>query len=171
MTFPPTSPRISLIVAMSENRVIGRKNQLPWHMPGDLKHFKQLTSGHWVAMGRKTLDSIGKPLPNRTNVVITRQGAYTAPTGVLVAHGLNEAISLAAEAAQDELFILGGAEIFAQALPRAGRIHLTLIHANIDGDTYFPAFEGREWILAHDERHEADEKNPFAYSFQRYERR
>src|SRR5688572_24314058 len=136
--------RISLIVAMAENRVIGRNNQLPWHLPADLKHFKSLTTGHSVIMGRKTFESMGKPLPNRRNIVITRQANFRAD-GVDTAHSLEEAISLAKGDA--EIFVIGGAEVFRDALNGADRLYLTLIHATIEGDVFFPEVDWSEWTL------------------------
>lgn len=159
--------KISLIAAMSENRVIGRDGQLPWHMPADLAHFKRLTMGHHVIMGRRTFESMGKALPGRTNIVITRQQGWRAD-GVMVAHTLDEAVEASRQ--EDEVFVLGGAEIFRLAMPRARRIYLTLIHARIEGDTFFPEIDERLWKLVSDERHEADQRNAHAYSFQRYER-
>lgn len=159
--------RLSIIVAMSENRVIGRNNQLPWHLPADLKRFKQLTTGHAVVMGRKTFDSIGKPLPNRRNIVITRDKTFHAE-GIDVAHGLDEAIALVKD--QDEVFIAGGAEIFREAAGGADRMYITLVHAEVEGDVFFPEIDWSEWALIEDEKHEADQKNAFPMSFRRYER-
>jgi dihydrofolate reductase len=163
-------PHISLIAAMSENRVIGRGNQLPWHMPADLKHFKELTSGHTVIMGRRTFESINsKPLPKRRNIVITRQMNYS-PDGVTVAHDFDESMRVAAQASSlDEVFVLGGAEIFKLALPLANRIYLTVIHACIEGDTFFPQIDPHRWKLVSDDRHQPDEKNRHPFSFQLYE--
>jgi dihydrofolate reductase len=158
--------RISLIVAMSENRVIGRNNQLPWHLPRDLQHFKRTTLHHTVIMGRKTFESMGKPLPQRRNIVITRDRTYRA-AGIEIAHGLDEAISLCKN--EDEIFIAGGAEIFRQALHGADRMYLTLIHAKIEGDVYFPEVNWKEWTLLSDERFEADETNQHAMSFRTFE--
>ena len=159
--------RISLIVAMSENRVIGRDNRLPWHLPADLKRFKQLTTGHAVVMGRKTFGSIGKPLPNRRNIVITRDRNYRA-AGIEVAHGFDEAVALVK--GDDEVFIAGGAEIFREALGGADRMYITLIHATIDGNVFFPDVNWSEWTLIDDERHGVDNAHAYAMSFRRYER-
>lgn len=159
--------RLSIIVAMSENRVIGRDNQLPWHLPADLKRFKQLTTGHAVIMGRKTFDSIGKPLPNRRNIIVTRDRDFRAG-GIDIAHSLDEAIALARH--EEEVFIAGGAEIFREAASGADRIYLTLVHANVEGDVFFPDIDWNEWTLVEDERHEADEAHAYAMSFRRYER-
>lgn len=126
---------LSLIVAMSQNRVIGKNNKLPWHLPEDLKQFKKITMGHPIIMGRKTFESIGKPLPGRENIVITRDSSYRAE-GIRVTHSLQEAIQ--SFKVQDELFVIGGADIFKIALPFAHKIYLTLIAKNIEGDTFFP---------------------------------
>jgi len=159
---------VTLIAAMSENRVIGRGGGLPWRLPDDLKRFKRLTAGHHVIMGRRTFETLGRPLPNRINIVISRRPEY-APEGVHIAHDLDEALRLAA--ADPDPFILGGGEVYALALPRADRLELTLIHADIEGDTYFPEFDPADWTLIHDERHEPDERHEYAYSFRTYERR
>jgi dihydrofolate reductase len=159
--------RISLIAAMSENRVIGIYNKLPWHLPADLRHFRRLTTGHPVIMGRRNYESIGKPLPNRTNIVVTRNPDYRA-AGCLVTHSLDDAMNSAGN--DSEIFIIGGAEIYRQAFDRANRIFITLIHARIEGDTYFPEFEGPPWREISRERHERDENNPYSFSFLIYER-
>ncbi|MCP4661456.1 MAG: dihydrofolate reductase [bacterium] len=160
--------KISLIAAMAENRVIGRGNELPWHLPADLKRFKALTTGHVIVMGRKTFESIGKPLPNRHSVVITRNPEYRAP-GVSVVRNLEGALEKAA--GDDEVFVIGGATIFAQALPRADRLYLTLVHAEPPGDVKFPHLPADEWLLSEDEPHPADERHACPYTFRRYERR
>ena len=162
---------LSIIVAVANNNVIGRDNQLPWHMPADLKRFKQLTSGHHLIMGRGTFESVGKPLPNRINVVVTRRHEYQPPDGVAVARSLDEAISKAEAAGDPEIFIGGGTEIFNQVLHRADRLYLTRIHGEPEGDTYFPEFDDvSEWQLVDSEHYEADERNPYPYSFLTYER-
>ena len=160
--------RVSLIAAMAENRVIGVNNTLPWRLPADLKHFRGLTTGHHVIMGRRNYESIGKPLPDRTNVVVTHNRDYRAP-GCIVAHSLEEALGRAQ--ADPEIFIIGGAEIYRQAFARAGRLYLTLVHATVVGDTYFPEFASDRWNEISRERHEADAKNPYPYSFLVYDRR
>lgn len=158
--------KISLIVAMSENRVIGRGNALPWRLPDDLKHFKRITTGHAVVMGRKTYDSMGKPLANRRNIVITRQGGFRAE-GVTVAHSVEEAI---AQAGEGEVFIIGGAEIYKAAMPFVTRMYVTLIGADMEGDTYFPEFSRSEWRLIEQTEHPADERHAHAMNFQTYVR-
>ncbi len=152
---------ISLIVAVSTNNVIGKNNQLIWHLPADLKHFKQLTTGHTVFMGRKTYDSIGKPLPNRRNVVISR--SVDKITGCEVATSLEEALQLTQQ--ENEVFVIGGAEIYRKALPLAHRIYLTQIHQDFDGDTFFPSIDFQSWQETSREDFSPDEKNAFSYSF------
>lgn len=162
-------PRLSLIVAMSQNRVIGRAGGLPWRLSADLQRFKSLTMGHHLVMGRKTFDSIGRALPGRTSIVITRQTAWQPPAGVLVAHDLAAALALAAT--DEELFVIGGGEIYRLALPQAERLYLTLVEAEIDGDTFFPEFAPSQWSLASDTPHPADAKNEYPHRFRVYERK
>jgi dihydrofolate reductase len=143
---------LSLIVAMSENRVIGVENRLPWHIPEDLKRFKQITSGHPILMGRKTFESIGKPLPGRTNVVISRNRDYRVE-GVVTCFSLEEALQWAAKApGSDEIFVIGGGEIFRQALPIADRIYLTEVEWPFEGDAHFPDFDETAFQEARQER-------------------
>jgi len=158
---------LSIIVAMSRHRVIGLNNSLPWRLPADLKRFKRLTMGHTLLMGRKTLQSIGRLLPGRTIVVITRQKDFAAE-GVLVAHSIDEALKLAAG---DEVFIAGGAQIYHQTLPLADRLYLTIIDAEFAGDAYFPALDESDWQLLSEERHDPSEANPYSYRFLVYERK
>lgn len=158
---------LSAIAAMDKNRVIGQNNALPWHLPADLAHFKTLTTGHPILMGRKTHESIGRPLPNRTNIVLTRDQHYTA-AGVVIVHSLDEAI--AACSSDEEIFIIGGAEIYALALPRLSRLYLTLIDHAFPGDTQFPALNTHEWRETHRETHTPDEKNAYGYAFVQLER-
>jgi dihydrofolate reductase len=159
---------VSLIVAMADNRVIGRNNELPWHLPEDLKYFKRVTMGKPVVMGRKTFESIGKPLPGRDNIVITRNSTYQAE-GIYVVHTIEEAIALCEQLSQengnDELMVIGGAEIYTQSLPHANRLYLTRVHADVDGDAWFPEFDENEWQEISAERHSASEQNPYDYSF------
>ena len=159
--------KISVIAAMSENRVIGRDGALPWHLPTDLARFKSITTGHTVIMGRKTFESVGQPLPNRRTIVITRNNDYQC-AGVFIAHSLDEALDHVAR--EDEIFILGGEAVYRIALPRADRLYLTIIHATIEGDTHFPPFDPDQWKLVEDERHEPDDRHAYAFSFRRYER-
>ena len=153
---------------MARNRVIGRNNALPWHLPADLRHFKQLTMGHTVILGRKTFEAVGRPLPGRHWIVLTRDRAWRH-AGADVAPDLDHALSGVAH--EREVFIGGGAEVFALALPRADRLYLTLVHAEIDGDATFPAFDTTQWRLVDDEQHEADERHAYGFSFRRYDRR
>jgi dihydrofolate reductase len=161
--------RITLIAALAENRVIGRANGLPWHLPADLARFKRRTEGHVVIMGRRTFDSVGKPLPNRRCIVVTRKHDYHPP-GTEIAHSLEEAIERGRETEREEIFILGGAEIYALALPDVDRLELTVVHAEVAGDTFFPECDLGAWTLIEDERHEADERHEHAFSFRIYER-
>jgi dihydrofolate reductase len=160
--------RLSIIAALSSNNVIGRDNDLPWHLSTDLKRLKALTMGHHMIMGRKTYDSIGRPLPGRTFVVITRDPSFAAE-GVKIVHSLEDAIQVAA--GDDEPFIAGGAQIFEQAIHRADRMYLTRVHAEIEGDTWFPDFDDvSEWQLTDAEHFDADEKNDYPFSFLTYDR-
>ncbi|HYH09344.1 MAG TPA: dihydrofolate reductase [Thermoanaerobaculia bacterium] len=162
--------KLSMIAALSTNNVIGRNNDVPWRLSTDLKRFKALTMGHHLLMGRKTYESVGKPLPGRINVVITRREGY-APEGVTVVHSLEEAIRVAAAANDAEAFIAGGAEIYAQSMHRADRMYLTRVHADVEGDTFFPDFDDvTEWRLTDSEHCDADEKNEHPFSFLTYER-
>lgn len=158
---------ISVIVAMSENDVIGREGGMPWRMSDDLRRFKKITMGHHILMGRKTYDSIGRPLPGRTTVVISRTATYDNPN-IRVVRSLPQALDIAAQ--DDEVFVTGGAQIFTLALPLAERIYLTRIHCEIAGDTFFPAVDMNQWKLVEEERHAADERNQYDYSFQTFNR-
>ena len=161
---------ISIMAALATNNVIGRDNTLPWHMPADLKRLKTTTMGHHVLMGRKTFEDVGKPLPGRVTVVITRDPHFAAE-GVAIARSVDEAISKAEAAGDDEIFILGGAEIFRQTIHRADRMYLTRIHAEPEGDTFFPEFDDvNEWRLVDAEHFEPDERNAHPYSFLTYQR-
>ncbi len=157
----------TIVVAISENNAIGKNNQLLWYLPADLKHFKQITTGHTVVMGRKTFDSVGKPLPNRRNIIITRQ--KISIEGCEVASSINEAFALCAD--EQEVFIVGGAEIYRQSIHLTDRIYLTIVHQKFDADSYFPEFNYNEWVETEREDHEPDEKNKLAYSFITLQRR
>ncbi|MFZ2490586.1 MAG: dihydrofolate reductase [Thermoanaerobaculia bacterium] len=158
------------MVAVTTNGVIGRDGDLPWHLSSDLKRFKALTTGHHLIMGRKTFDSVGKPLPGRVNVVITRDPECRID-GAIVVNSIEDAIRVAEEAGDAEAFIGGGAEIFAQTLHRADRMYITRIHTELEGDTFFPDFDDvSEWQLVDSEHCEADEKNDYPFSFLTYER-
>ena len=161
---------ISLIVAASENNAIGKNNQLLWHLPNDLKFFKNTTWGMPVIMGRKTFEAVNKPLPGRFNIVITRQAGWKAD-GVIVAKDLKEALQKAAETNCKEIFIIGGGEIYKQSMEIADKIYLTRVHATIEGDTFFPMVDENKWQLIANEDFEVDEKHAFAYSFQVWERK
>lgn len=158
---------LSLIVAMGRNRVIGNNNRLPWHLPEDLAYFKRVTSGHTVLMGRKTFESIGRPLPNRRNVVITRDPTYRA-SGCDVVHSLREAVDRHRD---DEIFVIGGAEIYRQALPLADKLYVTYIDEDFEGDRYFPELEPLEWKLVSEVPGTGNDDNPYSYTFRVYERK
>ena len=156
---------LSIVVAIAENSAIGKDNQLLWHLPADLKHFKQITSGHTIIMGRKTYDSIGKPLPNRRNIVITRNEDLKIE-GVEVVNALDQALAICKdENAQQEVFIIGGAEIYKYALEKTDRIYLTRVHENYEADTFFPEIAQDQWQETDIEHHQPDEKNKVAYTF------
>ncbi len=161
---------ISLLLAADENGVIGKNNQLPWHLPNDLKYFKNLTWGMAILMGRKTYESIGKPLPGRRNIVITRQRDF-AVQGIDIVHSIEEAETIATNADIKEIFIIGGAEIFNSILPRAGKVYLTRIHHQFDGDVFFAELNNNEWQLVSEKYCEPDEKNKYAHTFQVWERK
>ena len=158
---------ISFVLAAGRNDVIGKANGLPWHLPADLRYFKKVTLGHPIIMGRKTFDSVGKALPGRLNVVVTRSESF-APEGVIVLRSIEEALER--DYACDEVFVVGGSEIFRQAMPRANRIYLTRIDHDFEGDTYFPKMNPDEWKLVSREAHEPDEKNKWPYAFEVWER-
>jgi dihydrofolate reductase len=153
---------------MDRNRLIGNRNQLPWHLPADLAHFKRATMGKPVIMGRKTFESIGRPLPGRTNIVLTGSADYRAE-GVLVANSPDQALGLAAGA--DEVMVIGGSMIYELMLPRADRLYLTHVESDCEGDAWFPDFDPGQWRITASEEHAADEKNPCDYRFVTYERK
>jgi dihydrofolate reductase len=153
---------ISFVVAIAENNAIGKDNKLLWHLPTDLKHFKQITNGHTVIMGRKTFDSMGKPLPNRRNIVITRNPDLEI-NGAEVTTSLADALSLCEN--EEEVFIIGGAEIYKEALDKTNRIYLTTVHQRFDGDAYFPELNMEKWVVTAQEEHQPDEKNKIAFTF------
>jgi dihydrofolate reductase len=153
---------VSFIVATDENNLIGKNNQLPWHLPADLQYFKKITTGHYIIMGRKTFESIGRPLPNRTTVIITQQPDYKSE-GCIVVNSIEEALE--ASKNEGEVFIIGGAEIFKTALHKADRLYLTRIHHNFDGDVYLPQLNLENWKEVKREDHPPDEKNHYPYSF------
>lgn len=162
-----TAPRISILVAMAQNRTIGANNALPWRCPEDLKRFKALTMGHHIIMGRKTFDSIGRPLPGRTTVVVTRNRTLNIE-GCIVAHSLDEAI--AACQSDAEVFIVGGADLYAQALPLADTLYLTEILQDVAGDAHFPEFETTHWQEISRETHRQETPQPLEFHFVTYRR-
>lgn len=153
---------ISIVVAMDRNRLIGRGNALPWRLPADLAHFKAVTMGRPVIMGRRTYESIGRPLPGRHNIVITRNADLAAP-GCTVVPDVEAALAAAGEV--PEVMLIGGAQLYAELLPRVGRIYLTRIDAAFEGDAWFPALADGEWRELERSDHAADERNPYSYSF------
>jgi dihydrofolate reductase len=154
--------QISAIVAMAENRVIGKDNQLPWRLPADLKHFKALTTGHPILMGRKTYQSIGRPLPNRTNLILTRDPLFQVNGCITVA---SVEAALQSLRSSDESFVIGGAEVYRLLMPYVTRIYLTIVHQTIAGDTTFPDLDDAAWKEVAREDHHADAENAYAYSF------
>lgn len=161
---------ISLVVAAAENNAIGKNNQLLWHLPNDLKFFKNTTWGMPVIMGRKTFEAVNKPLPGRFNIVITRQKDWNAE-GVIAATDLSDALKKAAETNCKEVFIIGGGEIYKQGTGIADRIYMTRVHASLEGDTFFPAIDESKWTQTTNQDFAADEKHAFAYSFQTWEKK
>ncbi|MFY0640787.1 MAG: type 3 dihydrofolate reductase [Bermanella sp.] len=165
--------KLALIAAYAQNRVVGIDNKLPWHLPEDLKYFKRCTSGKAIIMGRKTFDSIGRPLPNRTNIVISRNPEFNV-NGVKVVSTLDEAIELAKAVNEingiDEIMVIGGATIYELTLPLADRLYLTHVHANVEGDAYFPEVDFSSWHEVERADYSASETNPYDYSFVVYEK-
>jgi dihydrofolate reductase len=160
-------PKLSLIVARARNGIIGRGNALPWRLPADLAHFKRTTMGHPIVMGRKTFESIGKALPGRRNVVVTRRSGWHVD-GIEIARSLDEAIELCGEC--EHVFVIGGAELFAEALPRADAVVATVIDRDFEGDVAFPALDPALWTEVSRTDHEGDGPDPFAYAFVHYAR-
>lgn len=164
--------RISLIVAMGMNRVIGKDGRLPWHLPADLQHFKELTMNHVMIMGRKTFESIGRALPGRVSIVLTRTKGWATPSGNCgFAESLDAAISMFQGTLVDEIFIIGGAQVYKEAIDKVDRMYVTLIHENFVGDTFFPEIIWSEWELVHRVDCAKDMKNPHDYSFLIYDRK
>jgi len=161
---------ISIIVAMDENGGIGVDNRLPWHLPDDLKRFKRLTMGHHLVVGRKTYESIGKPLPGREMIVLTRNPEYEAP-GCQIAHSLDEALRMAQAQGEAETFIGGGAQVYAQTLPRADYLYLTRVHATTESDVRFPSIDFQAWIEEKRCYHPADSDHAFAFTYRRLRKR
>lgn len=160
---------VAVLAAVDESGGIGIHNRLPWHLPNDLKRFKSLTMGHHLIAGRKTYQSIGRSLPGRTMIVVTRQAGFMAPD-CLVASSLKQALRLARERDETQVFIIGGGQIFAQALALADRMYLTRVHTRSQADVFFPAFDASEWTVVRSEEHSADERHAYAYTFVDLER-
>lgn len=167
-----TPLHLSILVAMAKNRVIGRNNRLPWHLPADLKHFKFLTMGQTIVMGRKTYESIGKPLPGRANVIITRQADYEVP-GAMVVHSLEDALLICEETStgHSEHFIIGGEKLYRQAIKICQRMYITEIQRDFDGDVFFPEFDRDEWDETQRDKHIAESEDNLEYHFVVLERK
>ncbi len=162
--------KVSIIVAIAENNVIGKDNALLWRLSGDMQFFKRTTTGHHIIMGRKTFDSLGKRLlPNRTSIVITRNENYEIPEGGIVAHSVEDAIAKVSN--ETEAFIIGGEQIYKAALSFADTLYVTRVHHSFEGDAFFPEIDMTQWELASEEHHFADEKNEYDYSFQTFVRK
>ena len=159
---------ITVIAAVAENNALGKENQLLWHLPDDFKRFKTLTSGHYIIMGRKTFESFPKPLPNRTHVIISRQANYQ-PEGCIVVNSLEQAIAVCPKT--EEVFIIGGGEIYRQSIAVADKLDLTKVHATFEADTHFPEIDLSQWQLVFEEYHPKDERHDFAFTFQTYLRK
>lgn len=155
---------ISIIVAVADNWVIGKKNALPWYLPADLKHFKEITMGHHIIMGQKTHESISRALPGRTNIVLSFDKDFKSD-GCVVTHSMEEALRIAEKAAETEVFIIGGASVYKQAINLADKIYMTRIHNKVDGDVFFPEIDEKKWKEISREEHVPDDKNPFKYEF------
>ncbi len=161
--------KISLIVAAATNHVIGKEGKMPWHLPADMKHFKNITWGMPVLMGRKTFESLAKPLPGRKNIVVSRQPGWSA-AGVVVVQSIEDGLFVAGQADMQEVMVIGGGEIYRALYEKAKRIYLTRVEAEPEGDTFFPNINPEFWFLASQQNHEADEKNDYNYSFQVWDR-
>ena len=162
--------RVSIIVAAARNGVIGREGDLPWRLPADMAFFKRTTMGHHLVMGRRTWDSIGRPLPGRTMVVLTRDREASIP-GCTVVHELDAALAVARAAGDEEVFVIGGAQIYALALPRADRLYLTEVDAEVEGDVRLPAFDRAQWVEVERQEHPADDRHAHAFAIVTLERR
>jgi dihydrofolate reductase len=162
--------RLSIVAAVSENGVIGHKGKLPWRLPDELQYLKSLTTGHCIILGRKTFESVGRPLPNRTSIVLTRRDDF-APDGVVVVHDLEAAIQEAKRRDETETFVFGGAAVYAMALPRVDRLYLTRVHADVEGDVHFPRFDVKDWMLVEERHHPADDRHAYSFCLQTLARR
>lgn len=160
-------PRLSLIVAMAKNRIIGAEGKIPWHLPNELQLFKSVTMGHHIIMGRKTYESIGRLLPGRTTVIVTRQKDY-AVTGAKIAHTLDEAVAICA--GDSEIFVIGGGELYRAAMPIADRIYLTVVEAEPPGDTRMPEFDAAQWQVSSTKRYHKDNRHAHDYRFEIHDR-
>ncbi len=160
---------ISLVVAAGTNNAIGKDGKLPWHLPNDLRHFKNVTWGLPVVMGRKTFESLGKPLPGRKNIVITRQAGWKAE-GTVAVKKIEDALFVASETDAKEIMVIGGGEIFRSLFDKAGRIYMTRVEASPEADTFFPVIDPKHWWLISQKQHEADEKHAYNYAFEIWER-
>ena len=161
---------VSAIAAMTKNRVIGKNNQIPWYLPADLKYFKKTTINHHVIMGRKCFESVGKPLPKRTNIILTRNPYYVG-NGIITTNSKQEALEIAHANGEEEVFILGGGEIYDMYMTDVDKIYLTILDTELDGDVFFPEFDLTEWNLESEEKHQADDRNPYDYTFLVYTRK
>lgn len=159
---------LTIIAAAAENNALGKDNQLVWHLPDDFKRFKSLTSGHYIIMGRKTFESFPKPLPNRTHVIITRQTDYKVPEGCLVVSNLQEGINSCPK--EEEVFVIGGGQIYQQAIDLVDKIDLTRVHTSVEADTFFPEIDLSKWELVFEEFHPKDEKHNFDFTFLTYKK-
>lgn len=160
---------LTIIAAAAENNALGKDNQLLWHLPEDFKRFKTLTSGHFIIMGRKTFESFPKPLPNRTHIIITRQPNYQAPEGCIVVPSLEKAMELCPK--NEEAFVIGGGEIYQQALDVVDKIDVTRVHTTLDADTFFPTIDPTLWEMVFEEFHPKDDKHAFDFTFLTYVKR
>lgn len=163
---------ISMIAAVAANGVIGKNNDLAWSLPDDMRFFQQLTKGHAVIMGRKNWESIPekwRPLPHRQNIILTRDKTYMA-RGAVIAHDLQEALAIAKNVGKEEIFIIGGAQIYAQAFPLAQWLYLTEVHGKPEGDTFFPEWDKKTWVEISRKHHDIDEKHAYSFDFVRYEK-
>ena len=162
--------KISAIVAVAKNNVIGKDNDIPWYLPADLKYFKKTTLNHHIIMGRNCYESIGKPLPKRTNVILTRNPFYLV-SNCYITHSIDQALQVAEDNGEDEAFIIGGAQIYELAMDRCERLYLTEVDLEVEGDIFFPKLNMDEWKLISEEPHQADEKNAYDYVFKIFERK
>ena len=161
---------VSSIVAMAKNRVIGKDNKIPWYLPADLKYFKRTTINHHIIMGRNCFESIGRPLPKRTNIIVSRNPLYVA-TNCIVAHSIEEALNMAYDHKEKEVFIIGGGQIYEQSVSFWDRLYLTEVDLEVDGDVFFPEIDLSQWKLLSVDEHEADDKNEYPYSFKVFEKK